>query len=137
MATMIPKNVESFATEGEKAESGKILVSSETVVGQKEIIAPNKTAANRWSGEKPIKKVVWEAVQELTKGNKEHIFSPKDITQVVLKKYPNFSKYSVGCQIISDCVGSTFRYHFPGGDDRYWWVEKGKYRLYDSELDGK
>lgn len=120
-----------------QTESGEILVSSETVVGQEEIIAPKKTVANRWSGEKPVKQVVWEAVQELTKGNKEHIFSPKDITQVVLKKYPNFNKSTVGCQIISDCVGHTSRHHYPGGDDRYWWVEKGKYGLYDPEIDGK
>ncbi len=61
--------------------------------------------------------------------------SPKEVTQVVLNKYPNFNKSTVGCQIISDCVNHTSRHHCPGGKDRYWWVEKGKYRLFNPEYD--
>lgn len=62
---------------------------------------------------------------------KDYIFSPKDITHIILKKYPTFNKSTVGCQIISDCVGHTSRHHYPGGEDRYSWISKGQYRLYD------
>jgi len=118
-----------------QTESGEILVSSESIVGQEEVVAPKKTITSRWSGDIPVKQVVWEAVRELTQGDKDYLFSPKDITQVVLKKYPNFNKTTVGCQIISDCVGHTSRHHYPGGEDRYWWVDKGKYCLYDPKRD--
>jgi hypothetical protein len=118
-----------------KTEAGEILLSSASVVGLEDVVSPKKTISNRWSGEKSVKQVVWEAVQEVTKGDKSYIFSPKEITGVVLHKYPSFNKSTVGCQIISDCVGHTSRHHYPGGEDRYWWVEKGKYRLYDQEND--
>ncbi len=114
-----------------QTESGEILVSSQVVVGQEEVTRPRKPISDRWSGDKPVKLVVWEAVQELTKGDKEQLFSPKEVTKVVLSKYPNFNKSSVGCQIMSDCVNHTSRHHYPGGDEHYWWVEKGKYRLFN------
>jgi hypothetical protein len=113
-----------------QTESGEILVSSQAIVGREEVTPPKKAMTQRWSGEKPVKQIVWEAVQELTQGNKDYIFSPKNITQAVLKKYPNFNKTTVRCQIISDSVNHTSRHHYPGGEDRYWWVEKGKYRLF-------
>lgn len=118
-----------------QTESGEILVNSQVVVGEEEVTRSKKAISERWSGDKPVKLVVWEAVQEFTKGNKELLFSPKEITQVVLNKYPNFNKNTVGCQIISDCVNHTSRHHYPGGEDRYWWVEKGKYRLFDPDRD--
>ena len=114
-----------------ETEKGERLVSSESVVGQEDVKPPKKDVTNRWSGDKPVRQVVWEAVQELTKGDKSYIFSPKDITQIILKKYPTFNKSTVGCQIISDCVGHTSRHHYPGGEDRYSWISKGQYRLYD------
>lgn len=118
-----------------QTESGEILVSSQAVVGQEEIVSPKKTISERWSGDKPVKIVVWEAVQELTQGQKDYSFSPKDIAQIILNKHPTFNKSTIGCQIISDCVNHTSRHHYPGGEDRYWWIEKGKYRLFDSEND--
>ncbi len=114
-----------------KTETGEMLVSSEAIVGKEDVRLPKKQLMQRWSGDKPVKQVVWEAVQELTKGDKGYIFSPKDITQIILKKYPTFNKSTVGCQIISDCVGHTSRHHYPGGEDRYSWISKGQYRLYD------
>ena len=49
----------------------------------------------------------------------------------VLREFPDFNKSTVGCRIISDCVNHRSRHHYPGGEDRYWWVEKGRYELYD------
>lgn len=118
-----------------QTESGEVLVSSEAFVGLEDIVTPKKTVTQRWAGEKPVKQVVWESVEEFTKGDKNKIFSPKDICQIILQKYPNFNKNTVGCQIISDSVNHTSRHHYPGGEDRYWWVEKGKYKLYDSLTD--
>jgi hypothetical protein len=118
-----------------ETESGEMLVNSERIVGQEEVIEPKKKVGNRWSGDIPVRQVVWEAVQKLTNYDPNYIFSPKEVTQVVLKKFPNFNKSTVGCQIISDCVGHTSRHHYPGGEDRYWWVDKGKYRLYDPKND--
>ena len=118
-----------------QTESGEILVSSELVVGQEDVVDTKKSLTSRWSGEIPARQVVWEAVQEITKKNPDYIFSPKEVTQAVLKRFPNFNKSTVGCQIISDCVGHTSRHHYPGGEDRYWWVDKGKYRLYDPNKD--
>jgi hypothetical protein len=118
-----------------QTESGEILVNSERVVGKEEVNEPKKKVGTRWSGDIPVRQVVWETVQEITKNDKSYIFSPKEISQAVLKRFPNFNKSTVGCQIISDCVGHTSRHHYPGGEDRYWWVDKGKYRLYDPEND--
>ena len=115
-----------------QTESGEVLVNSEAFVGLEDIVAPKKTVTSqRWAGDKPVKKVVWESVQEFTKGDKKKIFSPKDICHLILQKYPSFNKNTVGCQIISDSVNHTSRHHYPGGEDRYWWEGKGRYRLYD------
>ena len=119
-----------------QTESGEVLVSSEAFVGLEDVVAPKKTVTSqRWAGEKPVKQVVWESVQEFTNNGKRKIFSPKDICQIILKKHPSFNKNTVGCQIISDSVNHTSRHHYPGGEDRYWWVEKGKYKLYDPTED--
>ncbi len=121
-----------------QTESGEILVSSESYVGLEDMISKKKSsAAQRWSGEKPVKQVVWEAVIEFTNKDKTKVFSPKDIAQIILKKYPTFNKSTIGCQIIADCVNHTSRHHYPGGEDRYWWIEKGKYRLFDTSRDEK
>jgi len=115
-----------------QTESGEVLVNSECIVGLEDVVSSKRSVVtHRWSGEKPVKQVVWEAVQAFTNGDKNMIFSPKDIAQVILEKYPNFNKNTVGCQIISDCVNHTSRHHYPGGEDRYWWQEKGKYKLFD------
>lgn len=115
--------------------SGEILVNSQTIVGQEDVVPPKKSLKDRWAGEKPVKQVVWEAIQEITKGKKSYVFSPKEISDAILKIYPSFNKSSIRCQIISDCVGHSSRHHYPGGEDRYWYVEKGKYRLFDPAND--
>jgi hypothetical protein len=82
-----------------------------------------------------VKQVVWEAVEQVTGGDPDRLFSPKEVAQTVLKKYPDFNRSTIGCQIISDCVNHTSRHHYPGGEDRYWWVGTGKYRLFVPEKD--
>ncbi len=120
-----------------QTESGEVMVNSEAIVGQEDAVAPKKTAAptKRWSGDKPVKQVVWEAVQEFTGGSMMVNFSPKDIRTTVQSKYPDFNKDTVDAQIAADCVNHASRHHYPGGEDRYWRVEQGKYKLFDPETD--
>lgn len=119
-----------------QTESEEVLISSESIVGLEDVVAPKRNVVSeRWAGDKPVKQVVWESTQEFTQGDKTKVFSPKDIIQVVLKKYPTFNKSTVGCQIISDSVNHTSRHHYPGGEDRYWWKGKGKYKLFDPATD--
>lgn len=118
-----------------QTEGGEVLVNSEAIVGLEDIVTPKKAATQRWGGQKSAKQIIRENVIEFIAGNKNKIFSPKDICQLILNKYPTFNKNTVSCQIMSDSVNHTSRHHYPGGEDLYWWLEKGKYRLYDPEKD--
>lgn len=115
--------------------AGEVLVNSEAIVGLEDIVTPKKAVIPRWGGEKSAKQIIRENVEEFLAGDKNKIFSPKDICRLILQKYPSFNKNTVGCQIISDSVNHTSRHHYPGGEDLYWWLEKGKYRLYDPKKD--
>ena len=115
-----------------QTESGEVLVNSENIVGLEDVVTSKKVVNhNRWAGDKPVKQVVREGVQKFTKGDAKKIFSAKDIYQLILKKYPTFNQGTVGCQIMSDCVNHTSRHHYPGGEDLYWWKEKGRYTLFE------
>ena len=119
--------------------SGEKIVNTEAKVGNEDIVAPKAarqpaSQISRWAGDKPVKQVVWETVQELMQGNKED-FTPKEVIALILEKEPDFNKSTAQCQLIADCVNHTSRHHYPGGDDRYWWISKGKYRLYNPERD--
>jgi len=127
-------NVVTFQT-----EAGEKLISMEAKVGDENVVV-SKTQkhrviqTSRLSGDKPVKQVVWEAVQELMQGDKE-FFTINEVTQLISETQPDFKLSIVGCEITSDCVNHTSRHHYPGGSDRYWCVSRGKYRLYDPEKD--
>ena len=70
-----------------------VLVSLNPVVGQEDIAPPKHPPKSRWTGEKPVKQVVWEAVVELTQSGKHRIFSPKEVAENILKKYPAFIEF--------------------------------------------
>lgn len=118
-----------------QTESGEVLVITESKVGEENIVAPRHAETERWSGEKPVKQVVWEAAEELTQGKTDFEFAPKDVFALILEKYPDFNRNTVGGQITADCVNHKSRRHHSSGDDKYWWIEKGKYRLYDPKED--
>ena len=124
-----------------KTESGEVVVSTETTVGDEDFAAPKAqqqhiSPPTRWSGEKPVKQVVWEAIQELTQGKIDVVFEIREVTAIILKKDPNFKEGTVNGQITADCVNHPSRRHHPSArDDYYWRVERGKYRLYDPEND--
>ncbi len=112
-----------------RTEAGNIIVGSECIVGNEDPAAPASGGKGRWSGEVPVRQVVWEAAQVVASRKKQ--FAPRDVAAEVLARFPSFNKSTVGCQLISDCVNHKSRHHYPGGEDRYWWIGKGMYELYD------
>ena len=117
-----------------QTESGERLVNTEAKVGEEDIVAP-KAARQlaRWSGDKPVKEVVLEAVQELTKGNTDTAFSPKQVSTHILEKYPNFKVSNVGPELAAGCPNLPSHHHHFVKHKYYWRVRPGIYRLYDPE----
>jgi len=108
--------------------SNETLVTTETLVGYEET-SSLKTSSSKWSRDKPVRQVVWEAVQEFVGGDPCRVFAPRDIAEVILKRYPNFNRSTINCQITSGCVNHPSRGHYPGGEDRYWRIATGSFRL--------
>lgn len=115
-----------------ETEAGERLISMEAKVGNENIAA---TKTKRQSGEELTHQMVWEAVQEFTNGDINVKFELKDIEQVVSEKYPGCDKNRVRYRLRSCCVDFPTRSHYPRGEDRYLWVKKNEYRLYDPEED--
>ena len=127
-------NVSVFETEARDR-----FVSMETTVGNEDIFdAKTKNRiipqTSRWSDDKPVKQVVWEAVQELMKGDKE-FFAPKEVKPLISEKYPKFNMNNLNAEIRADCVNNSTRHQYSANEDRYWWIERGKYHLYDPDKD--
>ncbi len=123
-----------------ETESGEVLVNTELKVGDEGFTAcsalqQRTSPPPRWSGEKPVKEVVWEAVREFTQGATDVEFTIKDITAVILKKDPDFKKETVNGQITADTVNHPSRRHHSATEDRYWRIATGRYRLYVPERD--
>ena len=91
---------------------------------------------SRWSGDKlEQEQVVWEAVQEFANGDPNTTFAPADIDKTVENRYSDFPVYTVRRWIRGGCVNFPKRSDYPESENKYWWVERGKYRLYDPEKD--
>ena len=82
----------------------------------------------RWSG-KSVSDVVLEAVQELTGGDTNVEFAPKDVYTHILKKYPDFNVDSARSQLMADCPNHSSHYHYSSKHSYYSWVRRGTYRL--------
>ena len=108
--------------------SNDILVTTETLVGHEET-NNLKVSSAKWSRDKPVRQVVWEAIQAFVAGDLTRTFTPKDIAEVILKRYPSFNRSTINCQIITDCVNHPSRGHYSGCEDRYWRIAKGVFRL--------
>ena len=101
-----------------------------------EAIDLNLHDANAYSNRSTAyRNVVWEAVQEVTGGDTKKVFEPKDIIAVVLEKYPDLNKRTVGAQIVAGCPNHPSYDHHSGNYKFYWRIGYGKYRLYDPEKD--
>ena len=64
--------------------------SMKTKVGEESSVAPKHAETSRWSDEKPVKQVVWEAAEKLTRGKTDIEFAPKDVITLILEEHPNF-----------------------------------------------
>lgn len=123
-----------------KTESGEILVNTETKVGHEGFVAPSTQQqlpppASRWSGDIPVREVVWRAVQEFTEGRTDVEFTIRDITAIILRREPDFNRSTVNGQIIAGTVNHPSRHHHSDATNRYWRTERGRYRLHDPEND--
>ena len=143
LRTSYKMDVSCIAVSKFQTESGDEIVSTETKVGEEEIITSKTwqqrtSRTSRWSGDKPVDQVTWEAVQEFTAraGNPNATFTLKNIEQVVSEKYPDLAKSdSVRNRIRGSCVNFEKRHTYPIGENRYWLVKRGIYRLYNPEKD--
>ena len=121
-----------------RTESGEMLISIEAKVGEEDTVAPKAqrqcaSQNSRWSGDKPVREVVWEAVKELTGGDTNVEFTRKEVRTRVLEKHTNFNGRTVGAQIGACCPNSPSYRHHRGDYKYYWLVRRGVFRLYDPE----
>ncbi len=123
-----------------QTEAGEMFVSMETKVGDADV-STSKTQrqsdsqTSRWSEDKPVKQVLWEAVQKLTKGNSDVEFTQKEVLDVILEEYTHFNEHTLRRQMGEGRVNDPAPNHCSvvNPDGKYWWVKKGVYRLYDPE----
>ena len=124
-----------------QTKSGDEIVSTEIKVGDEEIATSKKrhqriSQTSRWSGNKlEQEQVVWEAVQEFTNGDPNITFAPAEIDKAVENRYSDFPVYTVRRWIRGGCVNFPKRSDYPESENKYWRVERGKYRLYNPETD--
>ena len=140
LRTLYKMDVSCIAVSKFQTESGEEIVSTETKVGDEEIVTPKTrqqqtSQTPRWSGNKGVRDVVRETVLEFTSGDVNVEFTIKEITALILKKYPDFKRNTASAQIASACPNhGKFRYH-SGKYEYYWRIGTGRYRLYDPEKD--
>ena len=126
-----------------KTKSDEVLVSTETIIGGEGYVVPKTQQRGHPSSppqppsDRPIEKIILEAVQEFTKGDLNAIFTLKEIEQIISAKHPDLAKSDkVRNRIRGSCVGFEKRHTYsPIGSDTYQWVSRGKYRLYNPEKD--
>ena len=76
-----------------QTESGEVLVNTEAKIGEEDATAPKVAKQTtlqtpRWLGNKLVRDVVLEAVQELTEGDINVEFAPQRCLQVHFKEVP-------------------------------------------------
>ena len=140
LRTSYDMDINCLAVSTFQTESGEVLVNTEAEVGQEDIVAPKAARHSasqlpRWSDDKPVREVVLETVQELTGGDTNTEFSPKEIFTLIRKKYPDFKVGTVQGQLIAGCPNHASYHNHPGNHKFYWWVRRGTYRLYNPESD--
>ena len=135
------------SSEAELSESDNSYQKSEASIGTKSIeerdlidteyLQRDISNSTQLSANIPVREVVWNAVQEVTNGNKSIEFAIKDLKPIIEHRYPKFNMSNLHPEIYAYCVNSPSRRHYlsAGKYFYYWQVKKGKYRLYDEERD--
>ena len=121
-----------------KSKQGEFFISTEKIIGFAGAVEKSEKTHSRWIHSIRVKDAIYQKVEKLTDGDKSVIFSPVEVYNEAAKKYPDINPNTVRCQIIQDCVNHTSRRHYPSGQrDLYYRIEPGKFRLYDSDTDGR
>ena len=109
----------------------------EKIVGY-EALKKENINLERWHHPIKVKYVVSDTIKQITKGDYSTVFAAAEVYKEIIKRYPDINRYTVGAQIMQDCVNHTSRKHYPSGQrDLYFLIEKGKFRLYNQATDGK
>lgn len=95
----------------------------------------NPSIPGRWSDDRLVRDVVLEAARELTGGNTNVEFTPKELHAHVRQKYPDFKFGTVHGQLTAACPNALSYDHHSGDYQYYWRVRHGIYRLYDPKHD--
>lgn len=125
-----------------KSADGSVFIGTERESFQTESAGVTRersvASTDRWNGGLPVKEVVKRAVDLITNRSIDAEFSPKDVVEEISKEHPGFNMSTARCQLIQDCVNHNSRKHYRGGQmDYYYLIGKGRYRLYNSERDGR
>ena len=124
-----------------ETETGERLVSMEAIIGddnQPDLrpLQPDGVPTPQWTGDKGVREVVRDAVEDITKGDNKIEFSIKDVKTLIQSKIPKFKNSTVGGQITAGCVNHPSRTWHPSAKHNYYWrIRNGIYRLYDSQND--
>lgn len=123
-----------------ETETGERLVSMETIIGgdnqvEMKTLRPDVTSTSQWTGDKGVRDVVKDAVDEITNGDKTVEFSIKDVETQIKSTIPMFKISNVSAEITAGCVNSPSRHHHSVRKDFYWRVSQGRYRLFDPQKD--
>lgn len=133
-------NINCMQYEVYKASNGEFYISTEIDEADTLVTKPNgaRTNLSGWNGDIPVKQIVKSAVEEVLKVKSDGIFTGKEIIKEIAKNYTGCNANTVRCQIYADCVNHTSRKHYKGGQlDLYYTIGNGRFRLYNSETDGK
>ena len=114
-----------------QTETGEKIVNMETKVGDEDFPSPRLPGQDLL----PRRQVVYETVQELTGGNTDFEFAPKDVKKNISEKYPDFKLAGIGWYIRTDTVNQSSFDVVSINERKYWQLGRGKYRLYDPEKD--
>lgn len=139
LRTSYKMDVSCIAVSKFHTESGEEIINMEIGVGDEDVATSkaqqHTSPPSRWTGDKPVKQVVWEAVQEFTDGSVGVEFEIKQILVLIRKDNPDFKRPTMDGVMIADTVNHPSRGYHQATEDRYWRVARGKYRLYDPAKD--
>lgn len=121
-----------------KSNQGEYFISTEKTVGLEPAHTTKAPGYPKWSGPIKVKDAITEAVKKFINGDMSKTFKPVEIINNLKVVYPDINPDTVRCQIMMDCVNHTSRKHYPSGQqDLYFKIDKGIFRLYDAQKDGK
>ena len=124
-----------------ETETGEKLVDMDTIIGddnkvEMKSLRADGTSSSRWTGNKGVREVVKEAVDEFTNGNTTVEFSINEVRNFIQNEYPTFKSSTVSGQITAGCTNHNSKGHHPSSKHNYYWrIGNGKYRLYDPLTD--